>query len=49
MHYLLVGPSKLYCNLVGIVWQYTIRNVKNAELKDIQREIHAYNYSSSGV
>ena len=40
MHALLiVGPSKLYttCNPVVTVWQYAIRNVKNAELKDIQR------------
>ena len=26
----IVGPSKLYRNSVGIVWQYAIKNVKNA-------------------
>ena len=53
MHALLiVGPSKLYCSPVGIVWQYAIGNVKNAELKKkkyMQWYIHAYNYNSTGI
>ena len=37
MHLHIVGPSKLYSNAVGIfVIQYAIRNVKNAEVKDIK-------------
>ena len=49
MHALhIVGLSKLYCNPMGVVTQYAIRNVKNVEVKYKQYiqivNTHIYTY-----